>query len=99
MSGDGGVSIAAYSDCPSGWFCVWEHANGQGRMIRFQTGSADLRGQNANDQISSVYNRTSRIWCTYTDINYGGTLWRVSAGWRGNVPSQLNDRISSLRAC
>lgn len=98
-SQEGGVSITAYSDCPSGWFCAWEHANAGGRMVRFQTGSADLRGQNFNDQISSVYNRTSRIWCTYTDANSGGTPWRVSVGWRGNVPAHMNDRISSLHPC
>ncbi|MGY6653695.1 peptidase inhibitor family I36 protein [Amycolatopsis sp. TRM77291] len=98
-SQEGGVSITAYSDCPSGWFCAWEHANAQGRMVRFQTGSANLQGQNFNDQISSVYNHTNRIWCTYTDANYGGTLWRVSVGWHGNVPAHMNDRISSLRGC
>ncbi|RSN60671.1 hypothetical protein DMH01_15390 [Amycolatopsis sp. WAC 04182] len=97
---EGGVSITAYSDCPSGWFCAWEHADGQGRIVRFQVGSADLRGQNFNDQISSVWNRTSRIWCTYTDINYGGLGWRVAVNWRGNTgPYNRNDNISSLRAC
>ncbi|MGY6658585.1 peptidase inhibitor family I36 protein [Amycolatopsis sp. TRM77291] len=96
----GGASITAYSDCPSGWFCAWEHADGQGRMARFQVGSADLRGQNLNDQISSVWNRTNRIWCTYIDINYGGAGWRVAVNWRGNTgPYNRNDNISSLRAC
>ncbi|RSN60669.1 hypothetical protein DMH01_15380 [Amycolatopsis sp. WAC 04182] len=95
----GGVSIAAYSDCPPGWFCVWEHVNEQGRMARFQVGSTELRAVGINDQISSVYNRTNRTWCAYTDINYNGQVWRVPPGWRGNVPSDINDRISSVRPC
>ncbi|AUI58424.1 peptidase inhibitor family I36 protein [Amycolatopsis sp. BJA-103] len=99
-SQEGDVSITAYSDCPSGWFCAWEHAGGQGRMVRFQTGSADLRGQNFNDQISSVWNRTNSIWCTYLDINYRGEGWRVSSGWQGNTSVyNRNDNISSLRDC
>ncbi|UJW32574.1 peptidase inhibitor family I36 protein [Saccharothrix sp. AJ9571] len=97
---DGGVSITAYSDCPSGWFCVWEHADGQGRMARFQIGTPHLGNYNLNDQVSSVWNRTSSIWCTYLDINYGGAGWRVSSGWQGNTSLySRNDNISSLRGC
>ncbi|UJW28733.1 peptidase inhibitor family I36 protein [Saccharothrix sp. AJ9571] len=97
---DGDVSITAYSDCPSGWFCVWEHADGQGRMARFQIGTPHLGNYNLNDQVSSVWNRTSSIWCTYLDIDYGGAGWRVSSGWRGNTSLyDRNDNISSLRDC
>lgn len=96
-SGDGGVSITAYADCPAGWFCVWEHANGQGRMARFQSGSADLRDFNLNDQVSSAWNRTGVNWCTYLDINYRGATWEVG-NWQGNTSQyNRNDNISSLR--
>ncbi|MFD6073061.1 peptidase inhibitor family I36 protein [Amycolatopsis lurida] len=96
-SQDGGVSITAYADCPSGWFCVWEHAGGQGRMARFQSGAPNLGAFNLNDQVSSAWNRTGVVWCTYIDINYTGGKWPVG-NWQGNTGDySRNDNISSLR--
>lgn len=94
--GDGTASVQAYSDCPVGWFCAWENADGQGRMARFQIGSDDLRDFNLNDQISSVWNRTGVGWCTWLNINRDGGPWPVG-NWRGNTSQyHRNDNISSL---
>lgn len=90
------VSITAFSDCPDGWFCVWEHAGGQGRMARFQIGSGDLGAM--DNQISSLWNRTGVTWCAYDEPNFAGPVLRI-----GNT--QLRDlrtigwdnRISALR--
>lgn len=91
------VSITAYQDCPVGWFCVWEDAGGWGRMARFQTGSDDLRDFNLNDQISSVWNRTGKTFCTWLNINRDGATWPVG-NWQGNTSQyNRNDNISSLR--
>ncbi len=91
------VSITAYQDCPVGWFCAWEDAGGWGRMVRFQTGSDDLRDFNMNDQISSVWNRTGRTFCTWLNINRDGATWPVG-NWQGNTSQyNRNDNISSLR--
>lgn len=91
------VTITAYQDCPVGWFCAWEHAGGHGRMARFQTGSDDLRDFDLNDQISSVWNRTGRTFCTWLNINRDGSTWPVG-NWQGNTSTyNRNDNISSLR--
>ncbi|CAM5714983.1 hypothetical protein SALBM135S_09773 [Streptomyces alboniger] len=90
------VAITAYQDCPVGWFCVWEHADGQGRMARFRTGSDDLRDFNLNDQISSVWNRTGGRFCTWLNINRDGATWPVG-NWQGNTSQyNRNDNISSV---
>ncbi|MEU6301183.1 peptidase inhibitor family I36 protein [Streptomyces chartreusis] len=90
------VTITAYQDCPVGWFCAWEDAGGWGRMARFQTGSDDLRDFNLNDQISSVWNRTGRTFCTWLNINRDGATWPVG-NWQGNTSQyNRNDNISSL---
>lgn len=102
----GAVEPLAFADCPAGYFCVWEHADGTGHWARFQTGSPDLTapigGFVFNDEISAVWNRTSRIWCLYENINYGGSVLRIAAGW-GPGPIgpryDFNDKVSSLRAC
>ncbi|MEV5913515.1 peptidase inhibitor family I36 protein [Streptomyces chartreusis] len=90
------MTITAYQDCPVGWFCAWEDAGGWGRMARFQTGSDDLRDFNLNDQISSVWNRTGRTFCTWLNINRDGAPWPVG-NWQGNTSQyNRNDNISSL---
>ncbi|MEU8958046.1 peptidase inhibitor family I36 protein [Streptomyces sp. NPDC048518] len=91
------VSITAYQDCPVGWFCAWEDAGGWGRMARFQLGSDDLRDFDLNDQISSVWNRTGKTFCTWLNINRDGATWPVG-NWRGDTSQyHRNDNISSLR--
>ncbi|MET8685405.1 peptidase inhibitor family I36 protein [Streptomyces sp. NPDC004732] len=91
------VSITAYQDCPVGWFCAWEDAGGWGRMARFQVGSDDLRDFDLNDQISSVWNRTGKTFCTWLNINRDGATWPVG-NWQGNTSQyNRNDNISSLR--
>ncbi|MGV9879550.1 peptidase inhibitor family I36 protein [Streptomyces sp. NPDC003006] len=96
------VSINAYADCPVGWFCVWDQPGGGGegwaRMARFQTGVPDLRVVNMDNQISSLWNRTGRVWCVYTGPGYTGSAWQVG-NWQGDAPPGLNDDISSLRPC
>ncbi|MEU4745342.1 peptidase inhibitor family I36 protein [Actinosynnema sp. NPDC023658] len=102
----GDVGAMAFADCPAGYFCVWEHADGTGHWARFQTGSPDLTVPIGsfvfNDQISSVWNRTSRIWCLYENINHGGAVLRIAAGW-GPGPIgpryDFNDKVSSLSPC
>lgn len=90
------TSITAYQDCPVGWFCAWEDAGGWGRMARFQLGSDDLRDFNLNDQISSVWNRTGKTFCTWLNINRDGATWPVG-NWQGNTSLyNRNDNISSL---
>jgi hypothetical protein len=94
------LSTTGYADCPVGWFCVWEHANGEGKMARFQTGSADLRDFGMNDKISSAWNRlgNGKNFCTWLDINYKGGTWEVG-NWQGNTSQYgRNDNISSLKA-
>ncbi|GAB2740440.1 peptidase inhibitor family I36 protein [Amycolatopsis magusensis] len=94
---DSGVSITAYSDCPSGWFCVWSGKDGQGTMARFQTGTPDLGDFGLDNQVSSLWNRTGIIWCTYLNTNYSGGTWPVG-NWQGNTSEYSRDNnISSLR--
>ncbi|MEV8441860.1 peptidase inhibitor family I36 protein [Actinosynnema sp. NPDC051121] len=102
----GDVGTMAFADCPAGYFCVWEHADGTGHWARFQTGSPDLTvpigGFVFNDEISSVWNRTSRIWCLYENTNYGGSVLRIAANWGPGAIGpryEFNDKVSSLKSC
>ncbi|WP_113692919.1 peptidase inhibitor family I36 protein [Amycolatopsis albispora] len=103
-SSDGTVSVAAYSDCPAGFFCMWDGRDGTGNMLGYDIGSggesnlhnvAHPRGD-WGDKTRSVWNRTGTVWCTYIDIKFERGLWKVG-NWRGNTwqyGRELN--ISSL---
>ncbi|WP_188298407.1 peptidase inhibitor family I36 protein [Streptomyces sp. CBMA156] len=92
-----GSSVAAFSDCPAGWFCVWTGTNGTGTMARFQSGAADLSDLGMNNNISSLWNRTSSTWCVFMDKNYGGSHAAVAASDSGNLNSTWDNKISSLK--
>ncbi|MFI6698089.1 peptidase inhibitor family I36 protein [Streptomyces sp. NPDC050509] len=92
------TTARTYADCPAGWFCAWEHEGGKGKMVRFQNGVKKLSDFGMNDKISSVWNRSGQIFCTYLDNNYKGATWAVGS-WQGNTAKyHRNDNISSLRA-
>ncbi|UJW32576.1 peptidase inhibitor family I36 protein [Saccharothrix sp. AJ9571] len=94
----GDVSITAWSDCPSGWLCLWEHANGQGRMARFQSGTVDLRDYNLQDQASSLWNRTEVAWCAYSGSGHIGDRLLIGAGQRINLADVgWDNKIDSVR--
>ena len=106
------AASANYDNCPNGYLCLYQHANGTGSKA-ILTGHAGyawnfsnvyfLNGVNANDQVSSVFNRTS--WCAVFyrnyDLQYWDTSWvgrgqRRDYGW-GAVESRFNDILSSVQ--
>lgn len=88
------VSITAYS----GWFCVWSGTGGQGTMAQFKIGTPDLGDFGLDNQVSSLWNRTGALWCTYLHTNYSGGTWPVG-NWQSNTSQYGRDNnISSLRA-
>jgi Peptidase inhibitor family I36 len=52
---------ALASECPSGWVCVWEHADFEGQMVMFHDCCAwyDLADYGINNAVSSWRNRKS----------------------------------------
>ncbi|MEV7080882.1 peptidase inhibitor family I36 protein [Streptomyces sp. NPDC093516] len=52
-----------------------------------------------NDTISSVNNRTPYRYCFYVDAGYQGTSWSIDPWQWSNVPSYMDNKISSLRPC
>jgi len=109
------AASANYDNCPNGYLCLYQHANGTGSKAILPPPNIYwnfsnvyfLNGVNANDQVSSVYNRTS--WCAvlYRDNDLVGSdsSW-VGPGQKrdygyGQVESRFNDVISSIlfRTC
>lgn len=52
--------LASWSDCPSGWVCLFENAGGGGSMWQFQSagvGWQNLQSYGAYPYVSAVWNR------------------------------------------
>ncbi|WP_052280202.1 peptidase inhibitor family I36 protein [Nocardia vulneris] len=92
------AEAAGYDRCPSARFCIFSAPDGGGRIAYFQLGSTDLRLQNMDGQVYSLWNRTSKPWEGYTEYNYrGGIIFHVTPGWKSDVPADVAVQIHSVR--
>lgn len=105
VSFDGGNVILelagtlSYSDCPSGWLCLWEDRDYSGRMLKFQSTMywQNLTDYGFNDEMSSWRNRRGydSKWAWHT--NGGGTRRCMDSYSSSNyVGSGDNDEASSI---
>ena len=106
-------AATGYDRCQDGYFCIFEHADGQGRYAAFKAGTDNLGDPKVfkgylNDKASSVWNRDLKFnygigwrpWCLYEHKDRGGVKWRV--GPRGGAGSKgnlgaANDRATTVR--
>ncbi|MGH9160198.1 MAG: peptidase inhibitor family I36 protein [Vicinamibacteraceae bacterium] len=100
---DGGVSTEDLSDCPSGpftneWYCLFEHSNHQGRMLKFKdTGCQSLADFGFANQTSSWANTLGQDAKTYDTTTCGTLLWTAPGHSNSTfVGSTNNDRASSI---
>lgn len=89
---------SGYDRCGSPNFCLFEHTNGQGRVVGLQGARKTLGSLDFDNITSSIRNRNGRIWSVYTGTNFTGRCLNVAARYTGNVTQYgLNDQISSVR--
>jgi hypothetical protein len=63
---DTDISIDAASDCPAGFFCLWQDANFVGRRVQFQdSGCQNLTTFGFSDRMSSWFNRNGGAFRVY----------------------------------
>lgn len=93
-----GITVDAASDCPAGWFCLWQDANFMNRRVQFQgTGCQNLTDFGFNDLASSWFNRNSGNYRVYLNIGCNPLLFTAQAGAQSsNVGSANNDKASSI---
>ena|ERR1044071_6182665 len=51
-------TLSAASDCPAGWFCIFDNTNFTGRMLKFQNGG-NLDTWDFRDRAESWVNNTN----------------------------------------
>jgi len=83
-----GMAAAEECDCPANRICLWEHGNYQGKL--FTTALASIANyqdynfpgssQDVNDDVSSLFNNTSKWVVFFRDSNYGDKAICVGPG-------------------
>jgi len=106
---DGGAVRASIvpmgiGECDSGYTCVWEHINFNGRILQFRAAGlrSDMHDYTFDDKMSSWYNRNSRDARWYNEPNGGGVSRCMNNGSRNanlgiGSPFDDGDKMSSLR--
>lgn len=99
------------SQCPLGWFCLWQNSNFSGRRLEFKdNGCQNLDAFGFNDEASSWYNHTGnpdgkppgKTFWVYWDAGCpeGGKKFKASPGARsasmGSGFGSWNDNASSI---
>jgi hypothetical protein len=80
---DVSVTPMSFSQCPSGWVCLWQDGGYAGRMLKWSspgTAVAHLSDYGFNDEMSSWANRGSHLARWWVDASYQGTSHNMAAG-------------------
>ena len=91
---------ASISDCPSGFVCLWEHINFEGRMVGYSTCSTwfNLADITFNNLASSWRNRKSVDAVIADGANGNGDrLCLDNNSYSSSMPAGWNDQASSIR--
>lgn len=86
---------SAASDCPAGWFCIFDNTDFTGRMLQFQNGG-DLANWDFRDRAESWVNKTNYSVRLTNEHWYGDEHITAAAGSRNsNMGSWRNvvDRV------
>jgi len=87
---------AAATDCPQGWFCLFENSYYGGRMLRFQY-SGDLVSYGFQDRASSYINNTPYTVTLRDSHWYGDDTITVGSWARSTTMGSWGDRVDKLR--
>jgi len=91
---------ANFSECPSGWLCLWQNELGTGRILQFHDSGSwqNLTEYGFNDQASSAWNHTNKDAKLAWDINGGEPTRCLQPGEVLEVmPGNWNNNASSIR--
>jgi len=99
---DGTIAVDAetsYSDCASGWLCLWRDADYKGKMWQFQSSGSwqNLNSYGASDEVSSWRNRRGLDAQLSWDVNGGGSKICLDSGAASSGLGGWNDEASALR--
>ncbi|HEY0604303.1 MAG TPA: peptidase inhibitor family I36 protein [Herpetosiphonaceae bacterium] len=87
---------SAASDCPAGWFCIFDNTNFTGRMLKFQNGG-DLADWDFRDRAESWVNKTRYSVRLTNEHWYGDEHLTVAAGARNSDMGSWRNKVDRVR--
>lgn len=91
------ITTMAYDDCVSGYVCLWQDSNYNGRRLQFSsTGCHNLGDYGFNDAASSYRSRLNRFSRLRRDSNCKSDYITINSGAASSTLGSFNDEASSL---
>ncbi|MFC6153893.1 phospholipase A2 [Nocardioides yefusunii] len=87
--------------CDNGYFCAYDDNNQKGWHVQFNASATNLKsfaGGDLDNNIKSVWNRTSGSYRVYKDANHRGATECVTKGTKRTLPAfKTRDEVSSIK--
>jgi hypothetical protein len=91
-----GTAAADYNACQAGKVCLFDGHDGTGDVLQLDGVDNPNVGQAWNDRASSLWNRTDKYVCVWTDANYGGNNWIIEPGQKQELLFFWDNAVTSI---
>ena len=93
-------AASGFARCPKGYFCVFDNANGTGRMAYFKNGDYNLGAapgpSGMNNTIASAWNRSGKTFRLWGKPGYKGLVLTAKPGSRFAIAKGYRHWASSV---
>lgn len=99
-------ALAAWEHCEAQDWCMWDHYEAGGDVYYnslVPVYDGNLVDDGWNDRVNSLSNRTGKVICVYSDVNFSGHSLRILPGRQVNLAIESpkghywRDKMSSYR--
>ena len=93
-----GTASADYNACAAGKICLFDGPNGTGDVLQLDPVDNLNIGPAWNDRASSVWNRSDRHVCIWTDSHFYGLDWIIEPGNKQELWALYDNAVTSIQA-
>ncbi|GAA3903120.1 hypothetical protein GCM10023084_64490 [Streptomyces lacrimifluminis] len=91
-----GTAAADYNACQAGKVCLFDGHDGTGDVLQLDGVDNPNVGQAWNDRAGSLWNRTDKNVCVWTDANYRGLNWIIEPGQKQELLFLYDNAVTSI---
>lgn len=91
-----GTAAADYNACQAGKVCLFDGHDGTGDVLQLDGVDNPNVGQAWNDRAGSLWNRTDKNVCVWTDANHRGSNWIIEPGQKQELLFLWDNAVTSI---
>ncbi|MDQ0813123.1 hypothetical protein QFZ63_004837 [Streptomyces sp. B3I7] len=91
-----GTAAADWNSCQAGKVCLYDGNNGTGDVLQLNGVDNPNVGSAWNDRAGSVWNRTDKYVCVWTDAKYRGLNWIIEPGQKQELRYLYDNAVTSI---